>query len=468
MLLPAVPGVYASYPVPGTTVYIDGDNGSAEVSANPDGTFLFDNELAEGEYMLYLFVSGFLEKTVVLSVTAGSTTNLGDIMLEQSAIIQGQVTGPSGEPVPSAYLYLYNQVDDSVVNTAFANSSGYYAFDWNVPTGTYYILMLPRNDVGNGYLEEYVYGISATQGSTTTVDIQLEMSASISGTIMLDPSTPTKASVTLTNATGDQIAHYYTDSTGKYNFSWGVPAGTYNVSAFNVAGGIWSDSQVLQVSVGAGEQSPGNDLVYDRSASISGTVTYEGGAPAPYAYVYWYSSTHYTGDGMSTNSDGHYTFDSNVLPGDYMVRAGTIRTVSQNIVITAEGEAKAGVDFTIPQQGDYAWITGMIAEGSIPISDAMVLAHGMTNPYAYSSANGSYTITANLYGVGTPSTFNVTAWKPGYYISYQHPVVVNNGSTTTGVNFNLTAIPTGSVSGRVVSNVASSKQDASLSLMYSY
>jgi len=49
---------------------------------------------------------GFIDYYFSVVVSAGNTTNLGDILMNQSAKITGYLIGPNGEPIANGMLYL--------------------------------------------------------------------------------------------------------------------------------------------------------------------------------------------------------------------------------------------------------------------------------------------------------------------------------------------------------------------------
>ncbi len=467
MVLSATPGVLATaYPVSGAYVTITGDNGYEFVITGADGTFLVNNTLAAGNYTLSAYAEGFLQSEVAFTINAGQTTPLGDILLGQSAAIEGTVTGAGGEPLPGIYILLRRSSDNSTVDATSTDSSGHYRFGSLMTTDSYNLWFFTSTSTGHGYMQKHLLGVSATVGQTTTgADVQLERSASISGTVLIAPSTPLEgALVRIYDAvSGSTIAMPSTDSQGKYNLSWNLPAGTYNVSLVLAPSAIFFDQQPIQTTVAAGQQSSGNDFTLQRSASISGRVTYPDGAPAPYTYVAAYNWDTFTTAAASSDADGYYSIDYDLETGDFLVYANSWDN-SADVTISTTGQSVTGVNFVVPRAGAYGWIAGAVTDDlGAPMPYADVAAEGDDYFLTYTEENGTYVLEIYM-GSHDTLTFNVSSSETGYFTGFVYPVLVHNGSTTSGVDIVLTRMPTGSVSGRIVSNVAPPKQDTTMAI----
>jgi len=464
MVLSATPGVLAtSYPVSGAYVTITGDNGYAFEITGADGTFLLNNTLAAGNYTLRTYADGFLQSEVAFTINAGQTTPLGDILLAQSAAIEGTVTEAGGGPLQDIYVLLRRSSDNSTVDTTWTDSSGHYRFGALMDTGTYNLWFYTSSLAGRGYMHKHLLGVSATVGQTTAgVDVQLDRSASISGTVLIDPSTPLEDALLriYDAASGSTVAVPSTDSQGKYNFSWNLPAGTYNVSILLASGAIIFDQQPIQTTVAAGEHSSGNDFTLQRSASISGRITYPDGAPA-ISYVAAKNLDTFTTAAVSSDEDGYYSIDYDLETGDFLVYTLPIDN-SANVTISTPGQSVTGVNFVVPRDGGYGWITGAVTDDlGAPMPYADVAAEGDDYFLTYAEENGTYVMEIDMGSYDT-MTFNVSSSETGYFTGSVYPVLVYNGSTTSGVDIVLTRMPTGSVSGRIVSNIAPPKQDTTM------
>jgi len=171
--------------------------------------------------------------------------------------------------------------------------------------------------------------------------------------------------------------------------------------------------------------------------SIGGFVRDSGGQPISQASVI----TNVGGYSTLSNPDGSYTL-SEVLPGVYNVTASKVGYQSQTIMgIEVFADQTATVDFNLTPIPPGT-ISGCVKDtGGSPISGASV----STNTGGYSTtsgANGSYSMSV------LPGTYNVTASKSGYQSQTQNNVSVSSGGVTT-VNFNLSPVTYGTISGNV-------------------
>lgn len=461
---PACAATPPTSPVHPADIMVEGDEVTEFLTNQPDGTFLFDNSLPAGPYLVTIWARGYIERELNVTINAGQTTALGDILLNASAIITGRLTGPGGVPIPNGGLVLYSQPGNKVVAEALSDADGYFTFDSNVVTGTYKV----ATEGIRGYMSGEVTGISATQGQTTSgVNIQLARSATIQGHVRgSDSANLANVPVLIKDSSGSHLGVAITDSNGFYNYSYDLPAGTYNVSAYYVMvpGYIAQDFPDKQATVSAGGSAT-VDFTLDKSASISGFVKYSDNAAAEGIMVMAYSMT-YGGFDM-TDESGFYNISANLGVQSYFVMANYNYTGIQTVDITTPGQQVSGVNFVLAEASPgKAWIRGTITSGGSPLAGADVRANGTF--YATSGADGSYEIEVELPEGQTAATYNVTASKDGYYENFRFPVNVVKGGASTGNNISLTKMPTGSLSGRVVSSLVAAKQDASLSLSYAY
>ncbi|MDI9644739.1 MAG: carboxypeptidase-like regulatory domain-containing protein [Candidatus Verstraetearchaeota archaeon] len=456
------PPVAASYPVPSAWISVSGEHGYYAQVAAADGTFLFDNSLPAGNYTAVVGAPGFMYRKINLTIVAGQTTNLGDILLNPSARIEGRVVGPGGAPIPNVALLLQKQ-DNSSTSYAVSDQAGNFVFNENISTGTYRI----SSFFAEGYIDGTLQGISVVEGQTTSnVTLQLARSAVIAGTVKGFDNTPIPGAIVLVSSpTVYFMGSGTTDSNGFFNISNNIPTGTYNVSVLygEFPGYIYSDLDPKQVSAVAGQTSTVN-FVLERSASISGTVTYSDGTPAEGVNVFAMGDGGYAD--AETDEYGHYTINRDLRVGDYTVMADYDYFNSKEVSITEEGQAVAGIDFVIegspPKKG---YISGTVTSSGSPIEGAEVYANRTF--LDFSRANGTYLIEVEWTEEGDTAVFNVTAEATGYYAASRFPVTVTAGDTTPGVDFSLTKIPTGSLAGRVVSGIAPPKQSATLTIQYS-
>ena len=109
-----------------------------------------------------------------------STNTTRNFVLEAGVTLSGQVTGPTGQPVPGAWLWVVNDEGQEVSFNA-ANASGHYSL--GVPPGTHQV-----NVYSEDFLDTTVEGVAITQD--TVLNIILESGALLEGKVVDDAGQP--------------------------------------------------------------------------------------------------------------------------------------------------------------------------------------------------------------------------------------------------------------------------------------
>lgn len=156
-----------------------------------------------------------------------------------------------------------------------------------------------------------------------------------------------------------------------------------------------------------------------------------------------------TSDGLysgTTASDGSYSID-NIIVGTYTFyasKSGYATSFAKEITVAAE-TVTTGQNFTI--SASPGAISGTIthAASTQTIENATII----TSPGGYSAtsnASGEYTLSGVLSG-----DYTVTATASGYQYGQEYGVAVTGGSTTSGVDFELSpgALNTGTITGTI-------------------
>ena len=109
-----------------------------------------------------------------------STNTTRNFVLEAGVTLSGQVTGPTGQPVPGAWLWVVNDEGQEVSFNA-ANASGHYSL--GVPPGTHQV-----NVYSEDFLDTTVEGVAVTQD--TVLNITLEAGVLLEGKVVDDEGQP--------------------------------------------------------------------------------------------------------------------------------------------------------------------------------------------------------------------------------------------------------------------------------------
>lgn len=181
--------------------------------------------------------------------------------------------------------------------------------------------------------------------------------------------------------------------------------------------------------------------------SISGRVTDEQtGVPLPMAeititgiYCVWHSDT------------AGYYICHDLPPGSYEVNAqkdGYQPEAYPDSVIVIAGENTPNIDFTLIPMFEYGSISGRVTDQrtGLPLPMARLLAIGLDNwcfGEGWSDTGGYYQIPDMCAGI-----YQVSAQKPGYVDqTYPDSVVVLWGEDTPGIDFDLSPLGAGDVTG---------------------
>ena len=109
-----------------------------------------------------------------------STNTTRNFVLESGVTLSGRVTGPNGQPVPYAWLWMENDAGQEVSFNS-ANQSGHYSL--GVPAGTYEV-----NVYSEDFLDTTVGGVEVSQAAV--LNITLEAGVVLEGTVVDDGGQP--------------------------------------------------------------------------------------------------------------------------------------------------------------------------------------------------------------------------------------------------------------------------------------
>ena len=184
---------------------IDGQNTDA------NGAYRFSGP--PGTYILQVQPqSPFIAQEIELTLSTNTTRNF---VLESGVTLSGQVTGPTGQPVPWAWVSVHN--DEGLISFGGANESGHYSL--GVPAGTYQIAVY-SDDFVNPMLE----GVAVPHD--TVLNITLESGVLLAGQVVDEVGQPVQgAQVCAYLPTEDQWFCTDTEPTGSFQLRVAPDAG---------------------------------------------------------------------------------------------------------------------------------------------------------------------------------------------------------------------------------------------------
>ena len=446
--------VYAAnnVPVSGASISASGtsgNSGSGVATANAQGQYNITSFLDTGNYSVVASAPGFIDQQVDnIAVTAGAETSNVNIIMNVSGGISGKVTDAvSGSPLSGVIVTAYSTTGTGS-QSAFTDANGSYQIIQNLPSGTYNVNIT----LATGYLYKTVSSVFVVAGiMTSNINFALSKSGVIVGIVTDSVSHAVLAGILVVgiNSNGNYATYSVTNSTGQYTLNTNLPTGLYNVTITFPTGYV--SKTVSSVSVTAG-QTTSQNIALDPSGVISGKVTNTAnGQPISGVSITAVAGTSF--GSATTNSNGNYNISSGLGTGTYTVIAsiGTSFAINSSVNVVAS-QVTSNVNFqltvTIIPSGT---ISGKVTNTTAaPISFAYVNAQGAAGSGSnYTDSNGNYIISGL-----SPGTYTVNVTTIGYISQQQTGISVIINQVTSNVNFVLTAMPSGRISGQVLSSQA--------------
>jgi hypothetical protein len=443
-----LPNVYgASFAVEGASVGADGDGGYGISTSDSQGMYNITSFLDTGIYSVTASATGFVDTTVEnVSVETGSETANVDVLMPVSGGISGTITDAiTSEPLQNVFVSAVYETDGVEYGSgAITDGNGNYEIITNLITASYNVTAF----FASGHIMKEITGVAVTAGAMTeAVDIALERSATITGTVTDSVSMATLEGVTVyaINLDGDYVTWGTTNSSGMYFLNMDLTTGTYNITAPFPANHL--SNTISGVAVTAGSHS-NVDMSLSPSGAVSGQITNSAnGQPIAGAYVFA-SSNGFNGYAI-TDEAGYYSITDDLGTGSYAVTAiyGMSFNEIMGISITQGSETtNVDMELTVEPSGT---ITGRVTDDATgdPIEFATVSAEGL-NGFGSSSTDedGYYAIDT---GLGT-GTYTVTATAAGFVSKELTSVNVVEDEVTANVDFELLAAPSGRISGHIL------------------
>ena len=445
-LIANAPLVFAQTSLPVSNAFVTASgNGFGTDSSDTQGFYNITSFLDTGNYSVEASATGYIDTTIQnVSVTAGIETPNVNFLMPISGGISGRMTDAvSGAPLPDVIVQAVN-VSGGVQygSSAVTDSNGNYTIITNLATGTYNVTAT----FSSGHVTKRITGISVIAGvMTKNVDIALDRSAIISGTVTDSVTTAVLEGITIYALTpsGGFITAATTNSSGKYTLNTDLGTGTYNVSALFPTN--YLPKTVGNFAVVAGNQYTVN-MALDKSGIISGRITHgTSGAPLSNALVTAIGGS-FVGYAY-TNSTGYYRITDGLGTATYLVYAsyGDGLTPMPGVGVT-QGQETGNINLQVTPSPSGT-ITGRVtnATSGNPIESASVNAEGDNGAgFAVTNSTGHYMIDTGL----ATETYNVTVEALGFVQQSQNVSVAIN-QVTSNVNFQLQTKASGRISGRV-------------------
>lgn len=314
-----------------------------------------------------------------------------------------------------------------------------------------------------GYISTYLSGVNIYAGYLKDLGtINLSPSARIEG-MVVGPNGEPVSNISLRlvdEASGSVVAVSRSSASGSFAFDSNVRTGNYSIIGhidpyFPTSGFGYVTGSVGGIAATVGQTTSGVLLRLNASGIIVGTVKDEGGSPVPGVTLRAFSI-----DGQSrfafakADSLGRFNISTNLPSGRYNVTIYDVTGLifdpnSDSVTVNLTAGSMSTVNFVLKRSGI---ISGRIVySDNSPAGSILVYAFSSDNRYfgyAYSNADGSYSINT---GLGTGS-YTVIANNE---FSKSKTVLVTAGRETKNIDFKLSTVGAAKVmvSGRVLDSM---------------
>ncbi|MEM2900310.1 MAG: carboxypeptidase-like regulatory domain-containing protein, partial [Thermoplasmata archaeon] len=422
--------------------------GRFSTNANGAGYYSITNVPA-GEYELSAWAIGREYDVDYSVIVPPSGTVSISFYLGPSGVISGTVVTRTSTPIPNAQLRLtISTINTTIIKTT--NSAGQFQFSDYLVTGEYTIYTN-----ADGFIQT-TSRIHVNSGSTTNVQIILNRSATISGSVKDDLGNSLNGIYVVAYNNTYMGANYSTS--GSYVIDHGLGAGIYYLEAYG-------DGYVRRNFIGpvnlAIEGSATCNIVLNRSAKIHGTVRNTQG--------YGIQNVKIELNGIDagvmlteyTDIAGNYMFDTNLSAGRYVMFLSATGYVSKSIPQFSIGFAEdRTIQVTLNRTGK---IYGMVQDQyGAPVVGAQVTAYAQSILGTWTNISdslGSYSLEGLDAGI-----YLIYAQANGYVSTGDKTVTLSEGQNlSVTLKLNATGCINGSVSdsqGNPIANALITAKDA--------
>jgi hypothetical protein len=446
-------------------------------------------------------------RTVAVPVTRGQTTPPIDFTLIKGGWVTGEVTGAFGEVLAGVRVSIIHPTTNLEVGFGVTDDNGQYTTSVVPGTATFYYA---RAAATGGYMAQSFctsrgscsaspgagFGLSNGQ-ATTGINFTLPNGGSILGRVTAqDTSDILQGTVEVYSKDNLLVATAQIEPIGNYQTSPGLTTGDYFVRTRNTSGlpdvlyqrgtDVSTPTLGTRVSVRAGEQTSGIDMVLPTGARIRGTVRDSGNTVLNAATVTFYDEY---GNRVSETTSQAGLYASDFLPvGRYTARAtapayqpevylgrdGVLAVPATGQVITiTSGVDATDVDFTLVPGAEIA---GTVRNsGGTPLDGITVEAYDAAGQLVAETTTqaGAYRFTSGLTG---GQSYRLRTRNTVGLIDRRYPaedcgvclmttgtsVSVTNGLLTSGIDFTLS---TGATIGGTVTQQADASAVANVTVI---
>ena len=424
-----------------------------------------------------------------IAVVDGFLTSDVDFALQPKlGRVAGTVTG-GASPLESVLVVVY----DNASNTYGVLTDASGAYEISVPAdASPYRARTFNNDAG-GYIDQLYNGhecvdcnvatgdpITVNAGLTTSgINFPLNTGGRIAGSVTDGTNAINNAFIEIYDNDGDLVSTTQTDETGAYLSNNGLTAGTYYVraSAGAYVSELYDNIPCFSCTItsGTGVSVPTGGTVNNINFALAAdTIPVSGNvkdattsANLSGVNVFFYDNSGASVGFATTDASGNYSFvlasaGTYFAKTDNGAQSGYVEQLYDGIDCTgcdvttgtainaAPGSSVTGINFSLHATGGFVSGTVKSADTNTGIPFASVAIYNSTGEFvSFATADGSGNYTS-FDGLVT-GTYYATAWASGFATQLYNgincatgcdvttgtAILVTNGSTTTGINFQL-------------------------------
>lgn len=408
-------------------------------TTDSDGQYYFATDIDTGAYYVTVdfsfsnFESSYLDapylangyvgnvQSTAVAVTAGSTAQIPDLVLNMSGVITGTVTDDHGNPIANATVTAMN-VGTFHSSTVSADTNGVYRISYDIVDSNYSV-----EANSNGYVSDTSY-VNAIQGSTVVQNVTMHPSATLHGTVLRqsDNKPIPDASISLFSDDFKYFGDATSNELGSYAINDGLGADNYTATLY-LNGELQNESQGITLDYGQNITLDFTIQAYFISGKVNENSTTGPAVHDPHVDLTFEADPSPPGGSTSGDTNGNYEmtlptgslygadYTGQEWNGTFTASADGYNTTTVNATITIGADMT--IDFVLFKQSTLkppsATIVGTIygnAGPSLPFSHQVWhLVSGASNFEVELNTSSS---TVFLDGNVTTGTVSIYLWGP--------------------------------------------------------
>ncbi|MFQ5788980.1 MAG: carboxypeptidase regulatory-like domain-containing protein [Acidobacteriota bacterium] len=385
-------------PVPGAGLTLQPSTGLLRAEADSAGSYRFELVPA-GRFTLTAQENGGPDAGLTSGTLAGGEDLVLNVSFNGTGTVEGRAFHSDGvTPASSGRVRLTRQAPFGRDQTANVGSDGSFQF-LGIPVGTYTLSLT----VTGSPLRGTASGEISADGDVVTTNIQLADAGSVLGTVLRADGAFSAPNTLVSVTSGGFTLNGLTDGNGSFRID-GIPLGSFGLRAEDpVSGGLAIASGAVSVK---GEEVDVGVLVLDTAPIAVESVAPSDGATfvPPDSLVL----LRFTDPVEPASLQGRFSVSSggSILPGSTQLSAQGLELTfaatpslppSREVQVFVSKDLKdtlgrtLGSDFVSVFHTSGAIVTGLVFEGSVPVSGVSVtLTAGATAQTTTTDANGRY------------------------------------------------------------------------------